>query len=585
MVEVVFRGPRPAGGLELALSEAGANIGEGIGQAFEQNRLRSARQDFLQNIVPQPDPGRFTQSLFGQPGASPFAQTGGTGPAPTPLGGGQLGAPSPEAAEQFRQEQDIPQDPRQQVLSAIQANPDILLDENAFNQILASLQPREPEQEPERIRELRAAGVDPASPEGREALLRSRGAIEDQPEVVTLRKAAENLRAQGDERTAELLDRQAEQEAGKSLEQIRAEARARQAGTEEARLAAQQLAQAAGVQPEARDEFNRNLQRLVELENASQTDTTEYRLLAQRIARQTQGSGGVNIEFDEQGNLLRLNVGGAGGAGQGLASQLTGQQALREQAQLDTLDTTIDRLDQTIQAIEERPGRAGVVRGVRSFVENLTGFAQDALAEVGLEPLTERVKESIAAIPGLTDEEAGEFDPFFDPELTRTEIFQNTIAFELAKLRINSGGGSVRALKDAFDVARQDVQLGGLQSSRQVVSRLQTIRDEFVTAREQLRQRLSGRRDLPERRERAPTEPVTEAPAAAAPQAAPPGGDPAIESAAPLERVPDEPIFGRFRGASLEDLLNVDVTELNSDELTQLEAAFDRMEGVEDGDR
>ncbi len=242
----------------------------------------------------------------------------------------------------------------------------------------------------------------------------------------------------------------------------------------------------------AKDEFNRNLQRVLQLERAGQTNTREYKLLSKRLEKQTEDAPGLSIEVDDQGNMsIRF---GADPESQGLATALTARQALQQQAQLDVMDTSIERLNIVIGEIEKRPTTAGVIGAMRSFAQNIVGVVEDVLPA----ELANRVKETIALIPGLTDEEVSEFDPFFDPVLPETEIYQNTIAFELAKLRIQSGDKNIRALKVAFDIALKDVKLRGMFGSKTALTRLRTVRTEFETERAKLRARLRSRRDTGE---------------------------------------------------------------------------------------
>lgn len=240
-----------------------------------------------------------------------------------------------------------------------------------------------------------------------------------------------------------------------------------------------ELAGIARVPERAKDEFNRNLGRLIELENAGQQDTTEYKLLSQRVAKQTQiNNEGLAIQFNPDGTVSAIVQGPQGAAG--LGGALTGARALDEQANIDRFATIIDLLDNTIGEIRESPSRAGLAGSIRSFAQKVVGIAGD----VAPDSFAETVRRSAEQF-GLGS--------FFDPALPETEINENAIALELAKMRVTAGGGGIRAVGEAFRAAKKDVSLRGLTSSQEVITRLETVRREFETERNKLIQRLSGR--------------------------------------------------------------------------------------------
>lgn len=242
-----------------------------------------------------------------------------------------------------------------------------------------------------------------------------------------------------------------------------------------------ETAQAAGLTPTAKDEFNRNMQRMLDLEKAGQQGSKEYKLLAKRVAKQTEGVPGFTMEFDDEGNLKGVRYGPGSAA-------LTAQQALRQQEQLDEWGSVIGTLDETIATLRQNPDRAGVMGAIKNFAQDIVGVVGD----VAPKEWTDRIKETIAAIPGITDEEANDLNPFFDVALPETQIMQNTIALALAKMRIQAGGSSIRALKDAFEKAQEDVAIRGMFSSQNAIARLEKVREEFARSRAALGSRFMG---------------------------------------------------------------------------------------------
>jgi hypothetical protein len=236
------------------------------------------------------------------------------------------------------------------------------------------------------------------------------------------------------------------------------------------------LAGVARVPEQARDEFNRNLDELMEMEKNGEQGTPRYNLMAQRVQRQTQSNQqGLSIQFNPDGTVSAITQGPAAGLG----SKLTGSQALQEKAQVDRLGTVIDLIDTTVGQIREKPGRAGVTGELASFAQKIVGVAGDI------------APEQLAAAVGKTAAQFG-LGSYFDPKLPESEIYENTIALELAKMRVTAGGGGIRAVESAFKAAKNDVKLRGLTSSQEVVTRLETVRREFDVERNKLTQRLSG---------------------------------------------------------------------------------------------
>ena len=177
------------------------------------------------------------------------------------------------------------------------------------------------------------------------------------------------------------------------------------------------------------------------------------------------------------------------GSMSGLGGALTARDALAQQSQRDRLGVVIDTIDSVIDNIEQSPTRAGVWGGIRGAAQKIAGVAED----IAPETLARTMKTTVENIPGLSKEQREGMSGYFDSAIPENEIYSNTIALELAKLRVLAGGGSIRAIESAFKAARKDVALTGAFSSQEALTRLRTVRREFESERQNLEQRLSGR--------------------------------------------------------------------------------------------
>jgi hypothetical protein len=144
------------------------------------------------------------------------------------------------------------------------------------------------------------------------------------------------------------------------------------------------------------------------------------------------------------------------------------------------LDSTLESLDTIIGQITTDKSTAGFTGSLKSWAQKIVGVSEDAAPE---------------AIVSVISQSANSFGlgNYFDKTIPEQDVYQNTIALQLAKLRVSAGGtNNPRAIKPAFDAARKDMSLRGLSSSREVLARLGAIRKEFKSARDKLVQRLSG---------------------------------------------------------------------------------------------
>lgn len=274
-----------------------------------------------------------------------------------------------------------------------------------------------------------------------------------------------------------------------------------------------------GLKPEKESEFLGLVSELTRLEETGQKGTMRYNLVADRVARLTSDTG-FSVEFNQETGQFSVSQGkprgsptGGGLPGQpsgvvgggaslgtspGLGQGLTPSQALPQSEKLDNLDKTLSTLDASIAAIKEDPTRAGVFGSVRRFAQTALGVGSDvgSMVEkatgIKITDLGASAQKSIANDSSIPKDVKNALVPYFDPKLSQMEIWENTLALELAKLRILSGNSPVRALAEAFRAAKQDVGMTGLSSSDQVLTRLETVRKEFDVEREKMKTRLGG---------------------------------------------------------------------------------------------
>jgi hypothetical protein len=242
-----------------------------------------------------------------------------------------------------------------------------------------------------------------------------------------------------------------------------------------------QLSEVAGVKPESKSEFRKTLDDAMRLESqldpAKLAINSEYQMIKKRLEFLTRESkDGLSIRFNQDGTVSTITQGGNGGIG----AQLPATQALNQKAQVDNLESTIKILDTVIGQVEIDKSTTGITGSLKSWAQKIVGMAEDAAPEAVVSAISQTANSF-----GLGS--------YFDKNLPEQEIYQNTIALELAKLRVSAGdSNNPKAIKAAFDAAREDVSLRGFTSSKEVKARLEVIRREFQSARDKLVQRLSG---------------------------------------------------------------------------------------------
>ena len=259
-----------------------------------------------------------------------------------------------------------------------------------------------------------------------------------------------------------------------------------------------------GLGPEKLSEFEKLSNEVIAMERAGLRDTREYKDRSSRLAKLI-SSDKMTVEYDSKSGTFTLTQGSSPATlgettkpGAGLGGGLTAPQALVQGERLDNLNDTIKSLDSTIEAIVQEPSRAGVFGSIRRGAQTIVGVGGDlakivsAASGVDLIKLGAASRQELITDKGIPKNIKETLLPYFDPKLTEMELFENTLAIQLAKLRILSGGSDIRAIESAFKIAQKDTKMTGLKSSQEVLTKLNAIRNEFITSRDRLGSRLGG---------------------------------------------------------------------------------------------
>ena len=140
------------------------------------------------------------------------------------------------------------------------------------------------------------------------------------------------------------------------------------------------------------------------------------------------------------------------------------------------------------ESIVENRSRAGVVGTISRVFQEGVGIVRD-FVDIGidvpgfLDEMIPQVAEDIqngAADQGIS--------AFFDPSIPENDVFENSLAYALARARKGSG----RLNRDDVLNARKDTKITGLTSSDAVLAKLQAIDQELAAAQNDFQNRLGG---------------------------------------------------------------------------------------------
>lgn len=155
-------------------------------------------------------------------------------------------------------------------------------------------------------------------------------------------------------------------------------------------------------------------------------------------------------------------------------------------ADLSSVTRARSRVKQMLTAVTEDRSRAGIAGTIRRWGQTALGITND-LADLGID---------VGGIVGDTvvglkeDLNAENVDPqvatYFDEKLPQNTVFENSLAYQLARAR---KVGKRINLED-FKTAKADINLTGVTSSDDVIARLRAIDMEFAEAEMDLNKRM-----------------------------------------------------------------------------------------------
>ena len=177
----------------------------------------------------------------------------------------------------------------------------------------------------------------------------------------------------------------------------------------------------------------------------------------------------------------------------GLFPFQTPKEQVRGKLQIDAYKANIDLLDNISADIKKNPGNYGIVGSVKRFGQKVTGVGSDFGAMLD-QATGFRIREAAGTLFGrLASEDLGkELGAEFNPTLPKIELWEHTLALQLAKLRLGQGSEDVRAIEKAYADAKEDTNLTGLMFSTDVARRVDEIRRLFNEELKSLSKTLSG---------------------------------------------------------------------------------------------
>lgn len=194
--------------------------------------------------------------------------------------------------------------------------------------------------------------------------------------------------------------------------------------------------------------------------------------------------------FERGGTIIGQSIQAASAGG------LTSNRADDIRADIGHISNARSMLADMRQSILDDPTRSGVLGFVRGKAQTLIGIASDVGDILG-GAVTRTVTDTAKAV--LDDITLGQSDPsrgadeeiasrFFDPKLPENEVFENSLAYALARARKGKG----RLNLDDVKTAREVTKLTGLKSSQDVLAKLAAIDKEFENADKIAQGRLRG---------------------------------------------------------------------------------------------
>jgi hypothetical protein len=163
------------------------------------------------------------------------------------------------------------------------------------------------------------------------------------------------------------------------------------------------------------------------------------------------------------------------------------------QAERDWIGYQSSELGRMMQAIEADPSLAGAVGQVRRAGQQAIGAVSDLASIFGADG-RQRASEFMVNAANIASQEVAngnmsesQFTKLFDdPNLSEIALFENTLAFTLARLRSPDG----RLLSPIVNQSLQDAKITGFTSSQDVINKLGQIQRQLNARLEGLDRRM-----------------------------------------------------------------------------------------------
>lgn len=185
----------------------------------------------------------------------------------------------------------------------------------------------------------------------------------------------------------------------------------------------------------------------------------------------------------------------AGGRQIGLSVQATSVEGLLPSAtvadnireDLNAISSARSTIDGIIKGIQANPSRGGALGTVSRLFQKGTGIIGDFVQADAAIKFTNDISSRV--LHDIASEQADKaISGFFDPALSQNTVFENSLAYALARALKGSG----KLNKDDVESARKSVSITGLFSVREVLSQLQAVDGLLATSEGGLQQRIKG---------------------------------------------------------------------------------------------
>ena len=166
------------------------------------------------------------------------------------------------------------------------------------------------------------------------------------------------------------------------------------------------------------------------------------------------------------------------GGDTGVFPDLSAKDQLTEEDQVDALQSNIAIVDTVLNDLKANPSNYGISGSIKSGVQAIVGGV-GSLAD-GLEAATGTDISAVAETfqKRFLAKGADDVATFFNPTLSKIELWENSIALQLAKLEIGKGSDDIRALAKPLSDAKKVVNLTGITFAKDVEARMTEIKND-----------------------------------------------------------------------------------------------------------